>query len=179
MIKRLLLLLIVSFSVLSARVFSVKENLYYLEHKLTNEQYKVMMFTYKSAKCYDLQWTATAIVWQESLFGKYKINLADPSCGYFHQLLPEYVDKLGVRANSWNMSRACEQLLFFETSFKVFIDKFHEKEQQCAIKGYKGANKWRCAVIRYNGAGRTDYYRNIVNKIKALRIFFKRKEISI
>jgi len=179
MIKRLLLLLIVSFSVLSARVISVKENLYYLEHKLTKNQYEIMLLTYNSAKCYNLQWTATAIVWQESMFGKYKINLADPSCGYFHQLLPEYVSKLGVRANSWNMSRACEQLLFFDTSFSVFIDKFREKEQQCAIKGYRGAGKWRCAVIRYNGAGKIEYYKNIVNKIKALHIYFKRQKISI
>ena len=158
------------------RVISVKENLYWLRHKINRSQYEIMVKVWNYAKPYNLQYTATAIAWQESRFGVWLHNLKDPSCGVFHQLLPDLADRYKIPANMWNMSRLCDNLMFFDYAFKTFIDTFHEKENICFNKGYrnKSAN-WRCAVESYNTYGNKIYYLNIRNKIRALRIFFKER----
>lgn len=159
----------------SAKVYSVKENLKHLK-SLSKQQLEILHQTWNYAKLYDLQYTMTAIVWQESDFGKYLINLQDPSCGYFHKLLPEYAKELGLRPNNWNMSRVCQSLLNYDTSFMVALQTLTKKKNYCKITyGYTGGRLWKCMVTRYNGGGRKArvYYKNIVNKIKALKIFMK------
>ena len=171
---------IITTSILNANVVSVKNDLYFLNHKLTLEQFKILKITYLYAKKYNLQYTATAIAWQESQFGKWKINLQDPSCGVFHQLLPDLANRYHIKATNWDMSRLCENLQQFDYSFKVFLDTFREKQITCYNTGHKyKASNWKCAVKAYNTYGNTAYYKNIVNKIKALHIWFKEKEINL
>ena len=171
--------LVAAFLISSSLFGSVKSNLYWLNHKMSKAQYDVMIETYHFAKPYDLQFTAMAIAWQESKFGKWKHNLADPSCGVFHQLLPDLAKRYNVKATMWNMSRLCDNLMFYDYAFKVFIDTFKEKEIQCFNRGYrsKGSN-WRCAVESYNAYGNKAYYKAIRDKVKALRIWFRRHEIK-
>lgn len=178
MIKKILLimmLMVASFS----KIISVKEDLYFLNKKMTRSQYEVLVRTWRYAKPYNLQYTATAIAWQESNFGKWKHNLKDPSCGVFHQLLPDLADRYGIPANMWNMSRLCDNLMFYDYAFKTFVDTFHEKENICYTKGYrsKGAN-WRCAIESYNTYGNHKYYINIRNKIRALSIWRKHQQLQ-
>ena len=171
------LLLIFLFVLANAKIYSVKENLYHLKH-LSKSQYEILIQTWNYAKAYNLQYTLTAIVWQESDFGKYLINLQDPSCGYFHKLLPEYAKELGLKPNNWNMSRVCQELLNYDTSFMVALQTLTKKKNYCKIHyGYRGGQLWRCMVVGYNGFSRKGriYYKNIVNKIKALKIFMERR----
>jgi len=161
--------------VLSLNADTVSKNLEYLRNDMTFNQKYIMFKVFNMSKKYDLQYTMTAISWQESKFGKWKINLRDPSCGYFHKLLPEYAKELGLKPNNWNMSRACEKLQDFDISFEVAIETFKRKEKWCR-RHLHTENKgiiWKCAVKRYNGSGiRADnYYNKIVKKIKALRIY--------
>ena len=162
------------------KIYSVRTNLWWLEHKMTLGQFNEMKKIWKYAKIYNLQWTATAIAWQESHFGKELHNLADPSCGIFHQLLPELAERYKIPANMWNQSRLCDDLMNFDYAFKTFIDTFHIKENICYNKGYTSPSQnWICAVKAYNTYGNWYYYKNIVNKIKALRIWLKEKKINL
>jgi len=160
-------------SLSQAKVISVKENLWWLNHRITKEQQEVLYRIFLDAKKYDLSWSATAIAWQESQFGKYKMNLADPSCGYFHKLLPELVEELGYRANSWNMSRACARLQNYDFSFQVFISTWNRKNLYCKTRHTYGPSIWKCTIMAYNSIGNKEYYINIVNKIKALKIWLE------
>ena len=155
---------------LFGRVASITENIREL-NRLTGTQKKVAKKVWELATPNNLQYTATAIAWQESKFGKWKINLADPSCGIFHKLLPEYAQEVGLKPTNWNISRLCEDLQNDNNSFKIFVSTFETKERSCRIHKYK--NIWRCAVSRYNGSGASarEYLVNILNKIHALKIY--------
>lgn len=174
--KKLLILLLVSLTFSQAqRIISVKENFYYLEHKAKPWQIKMLLKVFNKAKPYNLSWTASAIFWQESHLGEWKHNLADPSCGVFHQLLPDLADRYKITANMWNMSRLCDKLMDFEYAFKTFIETFRIKENICRNVGYRYKwSIWKCAVKAYNSYGNKTYYINIRNKIKALKIYLKR-----
>ena len=175
-------LTIVLSSVLFAKqkVYTVGQNLYWLEHKMSLSQFDLIKKIWKYAKPYDLSWTAVAIAWHEGHLGKELHNLADPSCGIFHQLLPDLAERYHMRGNMWNYSRLCDNLMNFDYAFKTFIDTFHIKENICYNRGYrsKGTN-WRCAVMAYNTYGNRSYYKNIVNKIKALKKFFKKHKMNL
>jgi len=175
----LFIISILFLTTLSARIISVKEDLYELNH-LSRQQYEILIQTWRYAKRYNLQYTMTAIVWQESKFGKYLINLQDPSCGYFHKLLPIYAKELGLKPNNWNMSRVCQSLLNYDTSFMVALQTLQRKREWCKLKGYHGSMNWKCMIIAYNGWDKKGlkYYKNIVNKIRALKIWLDRKGIK-
>lgn len=179
--KRLLLTGLLAVSVFAKQnVVSVREDLYFLNHNLTKSQFEVMKQVWNYAKVDNLQWTATAIAWQESRFGEWRHNSSDPSCGVFHQLLPELNHRLGLKATTWNNDRRCDDLMNFDYAYHTFTDTFHIKEQICKANGYKTSYSiWKCAVKAYNTYGNRIYYKNIVNKIKALKIWFREKEINL
>jgi hypothetical protein len=168
------LLVIVMFVSLNAT--SIKQNIRTLNH-LTKQQKDVLFKTFKKAKPYDLSYTMVAILWQESFFGKYKINLQDPSCGYFHKLLPEYAKELNLKPNNWNQSRICQSLLNFNTSFDVALSTLQTKYNYCKITYNSNYEPllWKCMVTRYNGSGKQakKYYKEITKKIRALNIWMK------
>ena len=161
-------LVILSVGALKAEVISVRDNIKEL-NSLNPEQLEVLEMVYDSSQLFDLGYTAVGIIWQESKFGKWKINLADPSCGYFHKLLPEYARELGLKPTRWNNSRVCELLLDFDTSLDVFISTMRTKEQICRVRG--SSNVWRCSIKGYNGSGKRaeEYMLNVINKIKAFK----------
>ena len=172
-LKVVLVLLMIVVS--SARVISVKDNLWWLDHRISQSQQETLYKVFVDSRKYDLSWTSTAIAWQESQFGKYKINLEDPSCGYFHRLLPELTEQLGKKPNNWNMSRTCEKLMDYKFSFQVFISTWNEKNLYCKMRHTYKPSIWKCTVMAYNSIGNKEYYLNIVNKIKALKIWLKRQ----
>ena len=172
--KIIIFIFFISANIAQAKIISFKDNLWWLNHKITKEQQKVLYQIFIDAKKYDLSWSATAIAWQESQFGKYKINLADPSCGYFHKLLPELVEELDYRANSWNMSRACEKLQNYDFSFQVFISTWNQKNFYCKARYNYKPSIWKCTVMAYNSIGNKEYYINIIHKIKALKIWLNK-----
>ena len=135
---------------------------------MTPEQKKIACMVFKKAKEFNLQYTMTAIAWEESKFGKYTINLADPSFGIFHNQIDSVANRHGVRSK-WGKSRLAEQLLnSFDFSFSEAL-----AELQYWQTYYKHSwNKWSKMVMSYNAGysyknGKC-YYQRIVLKIKAL-----------
>ena len=141
---------------------------------LSEEQQTVMNFVAYNAEKEDLKYTMLSIAFIESQFGKYKINLNDPSCGIFHKLLPIYAIQLSLKPSKWNESRLCEQLIKSPAlALKIAIEDFKHNYIHFRTKGYSKNVSWRLSVMSYNAgisnykAG-SKYYREIVKIIKTL-----------
>jgi len=117
------------------------------------KDYEILKKTYLTGKNYDLGLTLAAILWQESQFGEYLHNFADPSCGYYHKLLPELCRQLGLRPTMWNMSRACDKLMNYDFSTQIAINDLLSRKQRFELKGYSGNYLWLLMVRSYNGSG--------------------------
>ena len=168
---KILTLLILIFNILNAT--SIKTYKYQLTH-LTENQIEVKNLIAYNAKKYDLKYTMLAIAFRESQFGKYKLNLADPSAGIFHQLLPTYCKELGLRPNSWNQSRVAEKLINSNgLALHIAINHFKRDYEHFKLLGYSDTISWRKAIMSYNAgiynyrAG-YKYYKEVVKIIKAL-----------
>jgi len=143
-----------------------------LEKELQNLSYKqkqVLIKTLYKGKEFNYGWTLAAIAWQESKFGKYLINLQDPSCGVFH-VMPKYISD-----NKWKQSRICERLIKdFDFSFSQALAKLKYWENY--HKSKKHYPVWKHTIMSYNGGfkGNDKYYKTIVLKIKALKHYIKK-----
>jgi len=145
-----------------------KQLSYELGH-ITPKQQKVACMVFKKAKEFHLEYTMTAIAWEESKFGKYNVNLADPSFGVFHNQIDSVADRHGTKSK-WGKSRLAEQLLYsFDFSFAEALAELKYWQTY-----YKNSwDWWRKMVMSYNAGhnlsnGKT-YYKRIVLKIKVLR----------
>jgi len=141
---------------------------------LTTEQYNNLIWIYQQGKKYDLELTLTAIAWKESHFGKYPINLSDPSGGLFHNLLGSVCCRLNLTPNQWNQSRILEKLI----SDKEFALQQAVAELLYWKSYWKVRNKrylWKRMISSYNGGhkGNIRYYKDIVKKIRYLKRYFK------
>ena len=167
---RRLILVFISFS-LSFGI-SIKEL-----NNLSQQQFNIMLWVYKQGKQYNLEYTLMAIAWEESKFGKFKINLSDPSCGIFHNLLGSVANRLNLKPNSWNQSRICERLVEDNTfALNQAILELKLWDNYWKIRGYK--NTWRKMVSSYNGGtrGNKQNLQRIIERIKILRKYFKHLE---
>jgi len=158
---------IVTFNLLQAD--TVKQYLNELSH-LNKPQQEVMFNTYKKAKEFDLQLTMTAIAWQESKFGKYKLNLNDPSCGVFH-VMPSTITK-----NKWKQSRMCERLIAdYDFSFSVALQRLKYFYNYWISKGCNKNTAWKRSIMSYNAGydyrHGNKYYKQIVKRLKAINIW--------
>jgi len=146
----------------------IKQRYYQLTY-ISASEFEILKKTYYHGKSIDLPLTLCAILWNESQFGKHKINFADPSCGYFHKSLPVYCDELGIKATMYNMSRVCEKLQNYEFSVNVALDDLKRLKNRYELKGYKGNTLWKKIVQGYNGSGyRTKVYLDFIR----LNIFY-------
>jgi len=143
-------------------------NKWYQLSFISLSDYNLLKKTYLIGKQYDLGMTLAAILWQESQFGHQLHNFADPSCGYYHKLLPEFCKQSGLRATMWNMSRACDKLMDYNFSTQVAInDLLLRKKYQ--ILGYRKNKLWRAIVKSYNGSG---FNANVYVDMIRLNIFY-------
>jgi hypothetical protein len=149
-----------------------------LKH-LSPQQKSVMYYVFFKTKKFNLGYTMTAIAWQESKFGKYLINLSDPSCGIMH-IMPKY--KVDTK---WEQSRMCERLIKdkdFSIATALSIFKFWYNYYRS--KGYSKNLSWRKAIISYNAGYNTDskqgklYLKQILLKIQALKQYFRKQNIK-
>ena len=168
------LILIVLLLLLNTYAGSIKSYMKQIENT-NQEQREVARFISYNASKYNLKYTLLAIAFKESQWGKYKLNLADPSAGLFHKLLPYYCIELGLKPNKWNMSRVAERLINNNAeSFMAALNDFQKAYNYFRIRGYNKRLAWRYAIQAYNAgvsnyrAGKK-YYREIVKIIKALK----------
>jgi len=140
---------------------------------LNNKQQEVLVKTFIKAKDYSLGYTMSAICWQESKFGKYLVNLSDPSFGPFHN----YIKSVQKRhlTNEWNTDRLVERLLFdYDFAFNESLTEL--QFWQIVYMNLKGSSSNTVASYNagYNHENGKRYLQNIRNKIRALRIYFKK-----
>jgi len=169
MYKLILILLSLSLSLYAS---SLKEL-----NNLTKEQYNNLIWVYKQGKKYDLELTLTAIAWQESKFGKYPINLSDPSGGLFHNLLGSVCCRLSLTSDQWNQSRVLERLINDkEFALQQAVAELHYWESYWKVR--RSTRIWSYMVMSYNGGhrGSKKYLKEIKRKVRILKIFFKRLE---
>ena len=142
---------------------------------LNTNQLVVLHNTYEAGKAFDLQLTMTAIAWHESHFGEVPINISDPSCGVFHNLLSSVANRHNIRLNNYNKNILCMKLINnYEFAFSeslnelLFWKSVHRKRSA----------KWSKMVMSYNAGyhyknGKA-YLREIQAKVKALKVFLKK-----
>ena len=141
-------------------------------NKITSNQKQILTYVYNKGKSYNLEHTLTAIVWQESQFGKFKINLNDPSCGIFHILPRSLINRTELNDTSWNRSRLCERLLV-DNDFSFASAVLELKYWQNYWESKHVTNVWRHTVASYNGGYKASinskYVQNIIKKIQYIK----------
>ena len=171
-IVKILILLILVYTTLVAS--NIRSYIRQISH-VNEDQQEVARFIIHNASKYNLKYTLLAIAFKESQWGKYRINLADPSAGIFHKMLPYYCLQLGLQPNKWNESRLAERLMNNDAeSFMVALCDFKKDYRHFRLMGYSKGLAWRYSIQAYN-AGINNYkagyhyYKEIVMIIKALK----------
>ena len=140
---------------------------------LSQNQLVLASNIYTKGEQFNLGYTLTAIAWEESQLGKYKINLSDPSCGIFHIMPRSLIKRTELKNNKWNRSRLCERLIS-DDDFSFSAALLELKYWQNYWKS-KGVSKvWSHMVASYNGGFRINiktnvYLKRIKNKILKLK----------
>ena len=167
-----LVFLLVFFNI---NLFANTNKLMYELNHLSTSQYEVLLKTYAKGSAFNLELTMTAIAWQESYFGKWKINLADPSFGVFHNLISSVMERHNLKGN-WNRSRIAEKLLddydysFAESLAELTFWRMYWKNK-------KIPRVWSHMVMSYNAGSNynngKNYLKHIRFKIYALKKYIK------
>lgn len=138
--------------------------------KLDPNQKYVLNETFVKGKEFNLGLTMAAIAWHESQAGAIPVNLADPSCGVFHNLITSVANRHGIRNTSFNRNVLCTRLVRdFDFSFSEALSELKYWENY-----YKKQPKaWEMTVRSYN-AGFTpenggNYYKAIRSKVRFLK----------
>jgi len=146
----------------------------YLKYHLTPEQKIILHKTFNKAKDFDLQYTMTAIAWQESQFGKYLINLSDPSFGVFHNHINSVARRHRI-TTKWGKSRLAEKLIQdFDFSFAEALaelkywQNYHSQYRNWSkmVSSYNAGYKW-------NSKSAKKYLKSIRLRVRALKKYFK------
>jgi len=136
---------------------------------LSIEQKKVMVQAYEIGEPFDLEFTLIAIVWKESDFGKYPLNLESMDCGVTQINIYWYLKNHDLRTNYYNKSKFCAKLIKDNrlALFSAIDILLHFK------KVHKGP--WRKMVGSYNGGNKPNmkYAKDIAKRIQAIKQFVK------
>jgi len=143
---------------------------------LSLNQYKVLLKTYAKAKPFDKSLTMCAIAWEESQFGKFPVNLSDPSFGVFHNNLNSVMRRHHYKNTKWKRSRVAEALLL-DYDF-AFSESLSELELwQSYWKRRNVHDKWINMVRSYNtGSSWTSkerYIDRIILRVRVLKRYIK------
>lgn len=135
---------------------------------LSKTQKKMAKMIYSYAERDDLGWTATAIAWQESQFGRWQINVNSASsldCGMFQNNTRSVARHEDVPYNRFNKKEICTRLI---TSYTYAYINFAKE-----IEYWRGVHKddWRKIWSSYNGGwkGNSHYSESIYARIQVLK----------
>ena len=162
--------LITFFGVNSLEAKSIKEwEKTFLE--LSVQERSNLVKTFVKALPYDLSYTLTAIHLKESHAGRYFYNINAKNSvdvGAFQVNTKEYLRRQGLKANTWNTSRAMEALRDYDLNFSEAVITL-----ESCLKKSKG--NWRKAWGYYNqwgNGGNKAYSKDIYNIIQVLKKYF-------
>ena len=169
--------LIISILLFTTLLFSATDKQLTKElDNLTISQYKVLLKTFKKGNVFDYGYSLTAITWKESKFGKFKVNLCDPSFGCFHSLLSTTLTRNNMKDTAWNRSRLAERLIAdYDFSFSQALAELKYWENYWTSKGVPKV--WSHTIRSYNRGFNhilgEPYRKDIVQMIRVLRKYFK------
>lgn len=120
----------------------------------------------------DLGLTLTAIAEIESTYGKYTLNLDDPSCGVFHVMPKSLIHRVDMKNTGWNRSRLCERLIT-DIDFSASAAILELKYWQNYWESKNVKRVWSHMVASYNGGFKATLsspyllkVRNVIKKLK-------------
>ena len=170
------LILILVF-IVTGLLANVDSRLHELQH-LTPHQKQIMLRTFSKGKKYNLEYTLTAICWEESEFGKYLVNISDPSFGYFHNSVKSIQHR--YRSNNWNTSRLIERLIFdYDFGFEQALIELQFWQNVYKNKPLSWSNTVKSYNAGYNNVNGIRYLERIKIKIRALKMYFKLEKNNI
>jgi len=144
---------------------------------LTKPQLEILHTTFKKAKSYDLQWTMTAMAWQESRFGKALIGRTTPDYGVFQINLKtfkaRYAKILAEPKEDGTLIDDKDIINMLVSDYELnFVASLEEIKFWQHVHGNNYMKIW----ASYNGGfkGNPIYANAIKNKIRALRRYFAR-----
>jgi hypothetical protein len=157
-------------------------SLYASSTKALEKEFKNMSFKQKQllvkvfviGKHFDLENTLTAIAWKESQAGLIPINVADPSCGVFHNMLSSVSRRHNNQYNtSYKRNWLCTKLI-------TDLD-FASSEAISELLYWKNyhKNNWNNIWGSYNAGFNYDstvgkaYSKDILNRIKVIKKYIK------
>lgn len=143
---------------------------------ITLEQREVLNRVAELAHSFDLSYTVAAIAWQESNFGKYPVNLQDPSCGITHKNVVYYLKSKGLKDTSFMRNKICAELVSdIELATAIAIEdlecwKVYHKRRKLKdedvytymIRSYNGGYK-------FNSQAAKDYAKSVKARVAALK----------
>ena len=131
----------------------------------SSSQLEVQKYVFNSGKAVNYEYTLTAIAEIESQYGKYMVNLADPSCGILHIMPKSLIKRTELNDNSWNHSRLCERLIIDkEFSISAAILELKYWENYWTSKGVQRI--WSHTVASYNGGFKADPNGAYIKKVR-------------
>lgn len=144
--------------------------------KISPEQRDIMNQVAKLASGFDLSYTAAAIAWQESNFGKYPVNLSDPSCGVFHKLVVPYLKARDRKVTSFTKNQACSELISdLELATSILIEDIEYWKLSHKRRGADVKDILTLAIRSYNTGYKyqsndaKNYEKSVKARIKALQ----------
>lgn len=135
-------------------------------NNLSNEQKNIAYKIYAMGSKHDIGLTLTAIAWQESKFGKYRISVNYEDVGYYHINLYWFFKEMGIKDNMYNRSKYITILMT-----KPDIEEKFVINKILTLKSVY--NSWYKVWWHYNGS--KVYANNILKKVRYLRKKFKDK----
>ena len=144
---------------------------------LTNAQMLNAEFIYTKALPHDLELTMVSIAHKESKLGEWSINLSDPSCGMFHNLLTSVATRESIRPNQWNLSRICDRLIqdkqyAFDNALQELLYWRHYWSTRTTTR------LWSHMVGSYNGGFKPNftYATDVLSRVRTLEKMIKETE---
>lgn len=137
---------------------------------LSLDQQEIILYAYNYGKAYNLGYTLAAIAWHESCAGEYRLNIADPSAGIYHALIPTVLRRYKMLSDNGFNRNVIASLLINDDEFasKVAIDElmYWEKTRngnwKDMIKSYNKGFLWEKSQ-KYNELAEK-YYDNILTR---------------
>ena len=145
--------------------------------RLTECQQDILFKTYRLASEYNLQWTMTAIAWQESRFGKNMIGRTTPDFGVFQISLKSFK----ARYKKVLKDDKVTEVQMVRMLLEDYDLNFTASLAEIKYWQHRHNNNYSKIWASYNGGhkGNPVYSAAIKKKIKALRRYIQRNELAI
>lgn len=133
-------------------------------NQLTNYQKYWLSYVYKKCRHYDLQNTCTAIAWEESQFGIYKVITDTGDYGIMGINLKWFIIDNGYRNNRYSRARLATKLTC-DNNYNIMYAVAKLEKLKAKYKS------WKAVWAHYNGGTYPNwrYANRILNKIIAFR----------